>query len=345
MSALLQVAQHLLPALLRLAVAVLHRDDLLGAIWTGADDHDPRRAARLRTDAEVTAIDPDLQDVVAVGQRALLPRLVFVLPDAHQARDRARRQAGRVLAKQHGQRLAEVPRGQPAKVEQRQQLRDILGAPQIRRQDLAREALPLALDQALVVHPRRTNPHRPRPHRHRSLLPTTVAHDLGVPPVVAMRSELAHVLLHFDLQRRLDHPLRPATGDLVQRRHFLSDCTSPLPSSSAYSTPTCGVRVRVRSRGRVRRLSQLTPWADPQLPGISRAARCGCRSAQAHSCRRRCLRPASLPLLSVLRGLLVLRMGQGERLSQGVLKEANWPGIRGYCAFLGQRNLSDGRRR
>src|SRR5208337_4791782 len=119
------------------------------------------------------------------------------------------------------------------------------------RQDLAREALPLAVHHALVVHPWRTDLHRPRPQRHRPLLRSAVAHNLGVAPLVAVLLQLADVLLHLDLQRRLEHPLRTATGDLVQQRHFLFDrLVLYLPHRRTFPRPArVGARVSLTRKG------------------------------------------------------------------------------------------------
>jgi len=66
----------------------------------------------------VDAVGPDV-DVVAVGEIALLERLVVGLPCGGEARDGARRETGSILAKQSSQTFLEVTRGQPAQVQDR----------------------------------------------------------------------------------------------------------------------------------------------------------------------------------------------------------------------------------
>jgi hypothetical protein len=126
-AALAHVTKQFFPTLLGLSVSVFQRDDFLRSVGARPDHHQSAESLVLEAHAEVHAIDPHVH-VVAVGDRALLPRLVLVLPHAHEPRDRARRKTRRFLSEQHRQRLAEVAGRKPPKVEQRQELRDVLRA-------------------------------------------------------------------------------------------------------------------------------------------------------------------------------------------------------------------------
>ena len=132
-------------------------------------------------------VDPHVHEV-AFRQVPTPERLVLRVPGRRQSRDVRRTQARRVLAEQHRQRLAEVARRQPAQIQQRKHLGHLRRPPQIRRQDPAREPLPLALlVNPPVVHPRRTNLHRPPPRRS----PFATAHGRCGPPA-AGRPRRAH---------------------------------------------------------------------------------------------------------------------------------------------------------
>ena len=72
-------AEHSLPALGALPVAVLDRDQLLRPVGPHADHDERAEAVVLQPDVEVDAIDPDV-DVVAVGEAALLEGAVLSLP-------------------------------------------------------------------------------------------------------------------------------------------------------------------------------------------------------------------------------------------------------------------------
>ena len=109
-------------------------------------------------------VDPDI-DGVPIGQVALPELPILVFPDRGQPRDVGRAQPGRVVSQQHGQRFAEVARGQPAERENRQHLGHLGGPAHVGRKDPAGEPLALARGiDPLVVHPRRAHLHWGPPH-------------------------------------------------------------------------------------------------------------------------------------------------------------------------------------
>ena len=90
----LQVAEHGLPALGALAVAILDRDQLLRPVGSHVDHHQRAEAVVLQPDVEMHAIDPHV-DVVAVGETTLLegPVLGFPLGGGYSARECVKRHA------------------------------------------------------------------------------------------------------------------------------------------------------------------------------------------------------------------------------------------------------------
>ena len=87
-----QVAQQIRPALLRLAIAVADRDQLLGAIEAHAHHDQHTEPVLGEADVEVDAIDPDV-DEVAIGERLVHERPLLVLPLGREPGDHRRRQA------------------------------------------------------------------------------------------------------------------------------------------------------------------------------------------------------------------------------------------------------------
>jgi hypothetical protein len=120
------VAEHGLPALGALPVAVLNRDQFFRPAGPHADHHERAEAVILQADVEVNAIDPDV-DIVAVGEAALLERAVLGLPLVGQSRDVGGRQPGGIIPEQGREGLAEVAGGQPSQVEHGQDLGHTFG--------------------------------------------------------------------------------------------------------------------------------------------------------------------------------------------------------------------------
>ena len=136
-------------------------------------------------------VDPDI-DVVPIGQVALPELPILVFPDRGQPREVGRAQPGRVVSQQHGQRFAEVARGQPAEIENRQHLghRKDGGPAHVGRKDPAGEPLALARGiDPFVVHPRRSHLHCARPTRDLPGLGLTVADHQPPPARVQERRE------------------------------------------------------------------------------------------------------------------------------------------------------------
>ena len=186
-----------------------------------ADEHEGSEPLVLEADVEVNAIGPDV-DVIAVGERALLPRVVLALPRAYEPRDHARREAGSIVAEQRRERAAEVAGRQAAQIQRRKELRNRLRLAKVRGQDLARELLPLAVDDVLVVDARRTHFEHARAHRHRARLRAAVANDERVPRRVSHAAVSLDVRLDLRFQRLFQHPLRSFTRQAIQRGHLAS---------------------------------------------------------------------------------------------------------------------------
>lgn len=77
---------------------------------------------------------------------------------------------------------------------------------QVGRQDCAREPLPLALDDAPIIHAGRRHRNRPDARRDGPRAGGPIAHDPGVARRIALAPMPADVLLDLELQRDLDHP-------------------------------------------------------------------------------------------------------------------------------------------
>lgn len=84
-------------------------------------------------------------DEVADGQIPAPERLARLAPGGRQPCDVRGSQARRILAQQRGQRLAEAPDRQTAQRQHRQHFSHLRRPPQVRRQNPAREPLPLAV--------------------------------------------------------------------------------------------------------------------------------------------------------------------------------------------------------
>jgi hypothetical protein len=157
----LQVAEHCLPTLRALAVAVLDGDQLLRPVGPHADHDQRAEPVVLQADVEVHAVDADVH-VVAVGEAPLLEIPVLVLPLVGQPRDVRGGQTGRVLSEERHEGLPEIAGGQPPQVEHGQHLGDLRGATHVRREDAARELAPVAIGvDPTIVHPRGIHGDRP----------------------------------------------------------------------------------------------------------------------------------------------------------------------------------------
>jgi hypothetical protein len=147
-AALHQAPKQALPALRRLAIALLDREHLLLARARQADHHEHRGLVLFQARLHVDAVSPHVHDLVL--DRALAPRVEFRLPLLRQPRDRRGRER-RTVAEQRPQRAVEVPQRQPLEVQGRQQVPDLLALALEERQHAARELL-LELAQPRPLH-------------------------------------------------------------------------------------------------------------------------------------------------------------------------------------------------
>jgi hypothetical protein len=194
--AALEGAEHAGPALGRLAVAVLDREQLLGAVLADAD-HDQQAKLRVLAEADLD-VDPVHEQVRVAAEAEQPPAepLVVLLPLLAQPADRRRREPGGILAEQPFQRWTEVAGRQAAQIQDRDHLADLRRPPGVRRQDLRAELLSLALlIDASVVDPGGADRDRPRPDRHLPLSRAAVADDPPVPVLVALVAQPLDVLV------------------------------------------------------------------------------------------------------------------------------------------------------
>ena len=153
-----------------------------------------------------------------------MPAVIFLLPARRQARDHTRRQVRRVRSEQGGQRLPEIPGGDAAQIENRQQGIEAPRPPRPPWQDVRGEADPL-----LGGHARRAVTHllpfhrdRPDPGLDRPLRPGAVA-DNALPPVgQVLLVKLRNEARRLGLQRHHQHLARTLEGDLGQRVAYRS---------------------------------------------------------------------------------------------------------------------------
>jgi hypothetical protein len=138
-----QPEEQLAPTLGALAKAVLDRQQLLVAIGIGADDDQQALAVVVEPRREIDAVGPNV-DEAPPREIATLPALVLLLPSRHQPAHRRGRETGRVGAQERRQGLLELAGRDALQIEPGQQLLDVPGPPQERRQDLRGEADALA---------------------------------------------------------------------------------------------------------------------------------------------------------------------------------------------------------
>ena len=124
--AALEVAEQRRPALRRLAIPALYREDDLPPIPECGDHDEHGRLVLLQPGLDVDPVRPHV-DRLEVVQPPPLPRVVLPLPARLQSRDRRRRQ-WRGLPQQPAQGQLEVPLGQPVQVELGQQPAHFFGA-------------------------------------------------------------------------------------------------------------------------------------------------------------------------------------------------------------------------
>jgi hypothetical protein len=221
--ATLHIPEHPRPALGRLAVAVLHGQQLLGGVLAHADhDQQAQLVVLPEPHPDMDAVDEQVR-VAAEPEVALAEPIVVGLPLLTQPADRRGRQPGGVLAEQVLQRRPEVTRREPAQVQDRQHLGDLRRPPRVRRQDLRGEpdALARLLAGALVVHARRPNRHRARADRHLALASAPVANHQPTTVLVELVDEPSNVVVGLRAQPRRDHPASSFASQLIQRQHDL----------------------------------------------------------------------------------------------------------------------------
>jgi hypothetical protein len=204
------------PGLLALAKAIVDRQELLLAARVGADQHQDALALVLEARREIDPVGPDV-DVAPGGEIAPLPAPMILLPRAHQATDRGRRQARRVRAQQRRERVPELPGGDALQVQPGQQLLDVPGAPQIGRQDGRGEADARGITGATIVHTRPPDLDRSDPRLDLTPRCVAVAHQAPASLVVdqiVMGGEKAR---HLGLDRVAQHPPCPLAQHAQQR--------------------------------------------------------------------------------------------------------------------------------
>jgi hypothetical protein len=214
----LEVAHHRRPRVGALAVAVIDREQLLGAVLPDADDHEQAQHVVLaEPDADVDAIDEPV-GIAVEAQPTAAKRLVLGLPSLGQPLDRARRQTAGVLAKQVPQRRREVAGREPVQVKDRQHFGHLRRPPRVRRKDPRAEplALPGLLVDALVVDPRSTDRDRAGPDRHLPLTSPAVADHQPAALLIDLAIERGDVVVDLCLQRRRDHPPSALPSELVE---------------------------------------------------------------------------------------------------------------------------------
>lgn len=209
------VAHQVGPRLGGLAVAVLERDQFLGAVGTHADEHEHALLGLLQADFEVDAVGPHV-DEVDLREIAVHEGGVVGLPLRRQPGDRGRGEPGRA-AEELLQGGHEVAGGQAVQVEQRQHLADLRGLAAPGRQDRRGEPLALArlgID-ALVVDSRRL--HLDHAGRGGDLpgLVVAIAHNQATATLIVLISQLGYVGVDFGLQRGGQHPSCTLPNDLV----------------------------------------------------------------------------------------------------------------------------------
>jgi hypothetical protein len=199
------------------AVAVLDGQQLLAAVLVGADEDQDALAVVVEARREVDPVGPDV-DVAPVREIAPLPALVLLLPGRHQPPHGRRRQPGRVGAQQRRERLLELAGGHTLQVEPGQQLLDVPGPPQKRRQHLRGEADPLAAGAvAAVAHLRSAHLDRTDARLDLALRRVPVADDAAPAAAVLELGVRREETFDLGLDRLLQHPSCSRAQHLEQR--------------------------------------------------------------------------------------------------------------------------------
>jgi len=115
------------------------------------------------------------------------------------------------------QRVGHLAGADPLEVEPRDQLLDRRRLPQVRREDLAREAeADAVVADAAVVDARLAHLDRPQARQDRPRRLVAVADDQPMAGAVALVPGAVHVLGHLVLDRLLQRPPGALAGDLLQ---------------------------------------------------------------------------------------------------------------------------------
>ena len=204
-----EVAEQCHPALRRLAIPALHREDHLPPVAESGDHDEHGGFILLQPGLDVDPVRPHV-DRLHVVQPPVLPRLVLRLPARLQPRNRRGRQR-RGRAQQSAQGQIEVAVGQPVQVQLRQESAHFFGPPLEQRQQSALEPRLQPTDARPADRDRAR--HRAQPAR--LAVPVPIPRR-GVHPVPTLVSAPAQDLLHFFLQELLQQPLHALPGERLQ---------------------------------------------------------------------------------------------------------------------------------
>lgn len=154
-------------------------------------------------------------------------------------------------SRQRGQRLREVPCGDPLELRPREQGFAAPRAAQVRRQDLAREfhLLP-GVVHALFVDSRLADCRRPDARLQHSLRHVAIAHDEAVTVIVEKASGLANVPLDLGLERGRKHllgSLAEEVGDHVAGPCFWNENSRDVRRHMRRTPSLCGETVTLET--------------------------------------------------------------------------------------------------
>jgi len=208
-TALAQAAQDGGPGLGALAIAEFEREQFLGPVRPGADDHEQTRVLRFESGTEIDPVGPDVG--VATAERAGSPAFVIGRPVVLEPDDRRGRQR-RSLAEQFAEGRLEVARGEALQIEPGEEALGRGGEVASPGQDRRLERRRVGRD---VTHPGRADPDRPGPDADlaRAGIAVAVA-DVRGPALVVGASE---VLVHLGPQGLFEHPSGALPGDGLER--------------------------------------------------------------------------------------------------------------------------------
>ena len=235
------------------AEAVVHRQQLLAAVFERSHHHQQTLPFIVQTDVRIDAVGPNVNKTLA-AEVALRPSLVLAAPDVFETHHRRRRQAWSVGSQQGLQRLAEIARRDSFQVQPRDQFFDAFRAPQVGRQNLGCETkAPALLIDSAIVDPRRLDLQLTRAADNGALAGVTVAHHQ--PPAVLAD----FVLMRFDVGGYFgfhgldEHLARSLAQQFTQGRVLLSihDLGLDLTAALSSFTLTHGVSSLFLSRKRL----------------------------------------------------------------------------------------------